>query len=304
MMDGMSEHQAHTTERTASLKATGRLCALLVMAALGLASCGLFRPGNGHSTDTDGGARDETPRAHAPRHKPADHRVLVMIGPSFAGRPELLSPAVEEYGVLDSAIPESPGMMTVMTWPDSFIVEKRPRLSKLTEAAEDPAVTIVATLGAPEGTVRELNRLREARPDVRIVSLLGEDAALSLEAVSDLVLDRASPKGILEDENATPGSLLSDEAAGVLLLGALLSAEDRDQSAAPLVKLSVSLDAARSYARNRHFGSDWTVSAFVDPDTGLKSRNHLVVDIPQTASAGSGAQSTAAPGTGADGGKS
>jgi hypothetical protein len=303
-MDGMSEHQAYTTERTASLKATGRLCALLVMAALALASCGLFRPGNGRSTDKDGGAKDETPRAHAPRHKPADHRVLVMVGPSFAGRPELLSPVVEEYGVLDDAIPESPGMMTVMTWPDSFIVEKRPRLSKLTEAAEDPRVTIVATLGAPEGTVRELNRLRSSRPDLKILSLFGEDAALQLEAVSDLVLDRTSPKGILEDENATPGALLSDEAAGVLLLGALLSAEDRDQSTAPLVKLSVSLDAARSYARNRHFGSDWTVSAFVDPDTGLKSRNHLVVDIPQTAPAPSGAQSTAAPVAGGDGGQS
>ena len=72
-----------------------------------------------------------------------------MLGPDFSGKPAVISELADEYGLLDSAIPESPGMMTVLTWPDSFMVEKRARLGVLKTAADDPAVTIVVTIGAP-----------------------------------------------------------------------------------------------------------------------------------------------------------
>ena len=212
-----------------------------------------------------------------------------MLGPSFAGRPALIEPIIEEYGVLDPDIPESPGMMTLMTWPDSFMVEKHARLSLLKNAADDPQITIVVTLGAPEGTVRELTRIHAARPDVKIVTLFAEDDGLPLEAVSDLLVDRTLPEGVLAGENSSPDAGISDASAAVLLLGSVLSAEDRDATVPPLTKLTVGLDSARNLAKLRRVGSDWVISPFVDPDTSLKSRNHLTIQIPPEPNAQPGA---------------
>lgn len=280
MMLFMSDYQATCALPSARVRGFIRSAAFLSLIVFAFASCGRMGASKAVSSADGAQSQGETPKARAPHHKPADHRILVMLGPSFAGRPALVEPIIEEYGVLDPDIPESPGMMTIMTWPDSFMVEKHARLSLLKNAADDPEITIVATLGAPEGTVRELTRIHAARPDVKIVTLFAEDDGLPLEAVSDLLVDRTLPEGVLAGENSSPDAGISDAAAGVLLLGAVLSAEDRDATVPPLTKLTVGLDSARSLAKLKRIGSDWVTSPFVDPDTSLKSRNHLTIQIP------------------------
>ena len=128
--------------------------------------------------------------------------------------------------------------------------------------------------------MRELVRIRAARPEVKIVTLFAEDNALPLEAVSDIVIDRVLPEGVLDDENASASAGLTDEESGLLLLGSALSAEEKDLTVPPLARLTTALDAARNLSKQKRLGSDWVFSAFIDPDTGLRSRNHLTVEIP------------------------
>lgn len=280
MMDAMCDYQSITNTRSAHVRTLFRFGAFVLLFVFTLASCGRFGSPKAVSGNDVSGAPTETPKARAPRHKPADHRILVMLGPDFTGKPAVVSEMADEYGLLDSAIPESPGMMTVLTWPDSFMVEKHARLSVLKTAADDPAVTIVVTIGAPEGTVRELTRIRAARPDIRIVTIFAEDDALPLEAVSDFVVDRVLPEGVLADENASASAGLSDDESGLLLLGSTLSAEEKDLTVPPLARLTLGLDTARGLSKQRRLGSDWVLASFIDPDTGLRSRNHLTVEIP------------------------
>lgn len=280
MMDGMCDYQAIKNTRSAHARSLFRFGAFVFLFVFSLASCGFFGSSKAVSGSDASGTVSETPKARAPRHKPADHRILVMLGPDFSGKPAVISELADEYGLLDSAIPESPGMMTVLTWPDSFMVEKHARLNVLKTAADDPAVTIVVTIGAPEGTVRELVRIRAARPEVKIVTLFAEDNALPLEAVSDIVIDRVLPEGVLDDENSSASAGLTDEETGLLLLGSALSAEEKDLTVPPLARLTTALDAARGLSKQKRLGSDWVFSPFIDPDTGLRSRNHLTVEIP------------------------
>ena len=259
---------------------------------------GCSRTGSGKADDVQGSG--DALKVRAPRHKPADHRILVMLGPGFTGRAALLQGLTEEYGLYDPALPDSPGMMTVLSWPDSFIVEKRPRLTVLKDSADDSAITVIVTIGAPEGTVRELTRIRAAHPEKKIVTLFAEDSGLPLEAVSDVLLDRTAPSGVLADEASLTAASLSDQELGLLLLGATLSAEDRDSTTSPLTKVSVSLDAARNLMKLKGVGQNWLLSAYIDPDTALRSRNHLTVEIP-LAAVSPGAGSPGASGAGSTG---
>lgn len=282
-----------TTVATAHFRAFVRVSFLFacIMCLAMIAGCN--RTGSGKADGAQGSADD--PKVRLPRHKPQDHRILVMLGPGFTGRTALLQGLTDEYGIYDPSVPDSPGMMTVLSWPDSFLVEKRPRLTVLKDSADDSAITVIVTIGAPEGTVRELTRIRASHPGKRIVTLFAEDASLPLEAVSDVLLDRTAPAGVLADEAALAAASLSDQELGLLLLGTTLSAEDRDEATPPLTKVSVSLDAARNLMKLRNVGQNWLLSAYVDPDTALRSRNHLTVEIPLAAGA-SGSPSADSPG--------
>lgn len=204
--------------------------------------------------------------------KTADHQVLVLLGPDYADRPEILAPIIEEYGLSGSG-----GMVLPLRYPDSFTVDKKIRLSVLSDTAKLPSATIVVTVGAPEGIVRELVKIRAARPDMRIMSLFSADEVLPLEGVSSLVLDFAQAGELLAEENTAP---ISDQDLSVLVLAAMLSAEETDAAISPLDSLVVSLDASRRILKLKTAGTGWKFASFVDPDTNLRSRNHVVLELP------------------------
>lgn len=210
-----------------------------------------------------------------PRHGPADHRVVVMLGEEYASRPRLLEPLYAEYGIAGFG-----GMVVPLSWPGSFLVEKRPRLSVLSEIAREPDTTILVTVGAPEGTVRELEKIRNTRPGMKILTLFPLDEPLPVEAVSDLVLDFKASDQPLADENAPSGPLLDDSSMGVILLALALAGEDLSSGVSPLDAVSGALDRAGSLARQKKEVSGWSFSSYVDPETGLRSRNHLVLSVP------------------------
>ncbi|HNY21639.1 MAG TPA: DUF3798 domain-containing protein [Treponemataceae bacterium] len=204
-----------------------------------------------------------------PRHRENDHKVVVLTGPEFASKQEILDALISEYG-LDGL----GGMVVPMQYPESFMDGKKMVMSKLSEAVAAPGVTTLVTVGAPEGVVRELLKIRAHFPDLRIASLFTQDEMLQVELASDLTLEYAPAGDILADENATAMPAADVDA---LILAATLALEDPDKSIAPLQRLQTSLDAARGFLKRKTAGSAWKIDAWLDPDTNLRSRVRLVL---------------------------
>lgn len=204
--------------------------------------------------------------------KIADHQVLVLLGPDYADRPEILAPIIEEYGLAGSG-----GMILQLRYPDSFTVDKKIRLSILSDTAQLPSATVLLTVGSPEGFVRELVKIRASKPEMRIISLFSADEVLPLEGVSSLVLDYAQAGELLAEENT---AVLSDPDLSVLVLAAILSGEERDAALSPIEGLAVALDASRRILKSKASGSGWKFAAYIDPDTNLRSRNHVILELP------------------------
>lgn len=245
-----------------------------------LAAFAVVLAGCAGKPDPSGSGADGKPsvaEAHKPRHRTADHQVLVMLGPGYAARPEILDGLVSEYGLSGAG-----GMVVKLLYPEDFKVGKQVRLSLLTEAAKHPDATVLVTVGAPDGIIYELNRIRAARPDLRIVSLFADDDAIPIEAVSDIMVENATSGELLAPENA---DFAPPDGIDVLLLASVLAVEDKDSSIEPLAGLTTAMDTARNLLKRKAACADWNFSDYVDPDTNLRSRTRLVL---ATAAAGSG----------------
>jgi len=221
------------------------------------------------------GGADESVKARAPHFKPADHQVLVMLGPDFATRPAILDGMKSEYGIVGFG-----GMTVQLFYPESFMTGKKTSLSVLKDKAMDPLVSIIITVGAPEQTINELNRIRAARSDIKIVTLFQSDESLPTEAVSDLLIDYPVDTGMLADENTAGSEILSkftDASLGALILGCALSEEKSTSKDSPLVRLNSGLETARTFMKLKQTDIDFSLNPYIDPDTTLRSRSHLVL---------------------------
>jgi len=225
--------------------------------------------GESGSVTGDAGSAKPARQVKPPRRKPVDHKVVVMLGPLYADRPAVTESLLAEYGVAGYG-----GMVELMPYPAAFTRNGLVRLSDLTDAVRSPGVTILVTVGAPEKTVTELNKLRADRRPLSVISVFPSDEYLPVEAVSDLVLDRSLSGEPLADEES---SLIPDADLGVLLLAAVLSGEEKDGSISPQLRLETSLDSAKILAHQKKSCAGWSFSPWIDPETGLRSRNHLVL---------------------------
>lgn len=215
-------------------------------------------------------ATAESPKKKAPRHSNDGHRVAVVAGPAYASDvtgasgaaagDSIFGELVEEYGLVADG-----GMLVFAKNVDAI--------------RGDPSVSLVITVGAPERTARDLDRLRAAMPKIRIVTLFPTDEVLSVEAVSDLVIDIPVSTELLADENAQSASSVPRSELSFLLLAAALYA-DRGPEESPAVRFDAAIVDARIAARLPGGGNGWQIAHFIDTDTGLKARNHFILDIP------------------------
>jgi len=109
------------------------------------------------------------------------------------------------------------------------------------------------------------------------MTLFSADEVLPVEAVSTLVLDYVQAGEMLAEENT---AFFTDTDLSVLVLAAMLAGEEDDSSIAPLDRLTVSLDASRRILKQKTAGADWSFAAYVDTDTNLRSRNHVLLELP------------------------
>ncbi len=190
------------------------------------------------------------------RRKPDGRYIAVWLGPSWSDRRDILDDLHAEFG----QFADGGAVLSVTT------IEEVRGLSP---------VRILVTVAVPERSVRELERFRASDPEIQILSVFPMDEVLPVEAVSDLVLDLPAASDILSGEaEDTAFSIPATELSSLLYVSVL--ALETDSSPAP-DRFSAALKLAREASRNQSVGSSWTVSAWKDPDTGIRSRNHLVI---------------------------
>ncbi len=193
----------------------------------------------------------------------ADFRVVLLAGEEYAARPAVASFLLSEYGDAESG-----GMLL--------------RRESLRAVESLPEGSIILLLGASDSVVRDLVRLRDSVERLRVVSLFCDGDVLPLEEACDIVVDLAVTGDLLADERTTAPSTLPDAELGFLLYTAALAFDVDGFDAKPPAEkrpsalLADALVRARSYAKNRTAGASWSFAPFSDPETGLRSANHML----------------------------
>lgn len=209
--------------------------------------------------------------------------LLALLGEGFSEQSGAARLVLQEYGLAG----DEGGLARVFYWPRSF--EGGATLRLFSDAAQDEAAAIVIALAAPEGTTRELNRIRSEAPNVKIASLFPSDDALATEAVSDIVVDMDIFASSLEEE--APLDITAAEAATILLAAALameeLSSEEDAPLSAPLLEEAMRLaDSLAAQADEGFSATRWEFEQAADADTGLRSKKRVLIRRAQ----GSGGQ--------------
>ena len=209
--------------------------------------------------------------------------LLVLCGENYPEESGIVELVLWEYGLARTKPP-----VRFLYWPRTFD-EADASLRLLSRTAREESPKIVAAIGAPEGTLRELRRIRGEFPEIKIVSIFPSDDALATEAVSDMVIDmdisdvEASGIGAeIAEEEETAVDITAREAA-LLLLGAVLSMEESDQGGSAATG-SAQLESAMGFALEAAMQEDssfspprWQYVQATDPDSGLRSRRHVLI---------------------------
>ena len=216
---------------------------------LSLVSCGLWKEQPAPSSPDD--VTDAKKRAI-----PA---LYVHTGPEFS-RQSLLDPLVAEYGRTESG-----GLISVFT--------------SVKELEELPYSAVVLTVGSDSGIIRPLSRLAGSRNDLRIISLFSLDDPVLLEYFSELVLDIALSGELLTPESETRGLPLGDREVSVLLVALVRSLEFRDWNKTRPEQLREQLDYSFRALGYDGVPNTWTLQHYLDPETGIRSRNHVQLSV-------------------------
>lgn len=209
--------------------------------------------------------------ASAMLKKPADHQVVIVAGSPYAEKPAAFQPSIEKFGLSGSG-----GTLFQLVYPQSFTENKKTSLGVLSRAVSENNTRSVLTIGVPEGMVGELTKIRNKFPEMKIITIFSADEQINLEAVSNLVIDMPSAGNMLDEEEST---VVSDGNLGILLYASVLFAENPDETAPPLEKFVLALESAGKSLKQKQTVDSWKVSSYKDPDTNLRSRNHIVVNF-------------------------
>lgn len=169
---------------------------------------------------------------------------------------------------------ERGGAIVPYVFPDDFMRGGSARISDLTGMLEEDEVMGLVVVGAPEGTHRVLAALQDTelnRAYYPVISLMPQDDILGIEAGSDIVIEYvpASATEELVEESGAYQENVPQLIASVAYYLTLLPADYFGGFQQDLELLT----HARQLA-----GSQWDVSRYIDPETGLCPMNHFVID--------------------------
>ena len=214
---------------------------------------------------------------------PVEKHVAILFGYGYNDKSFVDSVCLhlsEEYG-----LEKENGLILPLVYPDDFIVSgSTARISNLSSIMKDKNCRALITLGAPEYTHKALAKIQDDNLDCLVFSLFSQDDVLGTEAGSFLVFDFAEEELILSDEtDDSSNTEITEDAIKSLTNDTELKHLDKMNY---LVSKVVETLKNPSELKNKEilqvatgiFGKDWEVSSFLDTDTGLRAKNHFVLN--------------------------
>jgi hypothetical protein len=214
---------------------------------------------------------------------PVEKHVAILFGYGYNDKSFVDSVCLhlsEEYG-----LEKENGLILPLVYPDDFIVSgSTARISNLSSIMKDKNCRALITLGAPEYTHKALAKIQDDNLDCLVFSLFSQDDVLGTEAGSFLVFDFAEEELILSDEtDVSSNTEITEDAIKSLTNDTELKHLDKMNY---LVSKVVETLKNPSELKNKEilqvatgiFGKDWEVSSFLDTDTGLRAKNHFVLN--------------------------
>lgn len=214
---------------------------------------------------------------------PVEKHVAILFGYGYNDKSFVDSVCLhlsEEYG-----LEKENGLILPLVYPDDFIVSgSTARISNLSSIMKDKNCRALITLGAPEYTHKALAKIQDDNLDCLVFSLFSQDDVLGTESGSFLVFDFAEEELILSDEtDDSSNTEITEDAIKSLTNDTELKHLDKMNY---LVSKVVETLKNPSELKNKEilqvatgiFGKDWEVSSFLDADTGLRAKNHFVLN--------------------------
>lgn len=214
---------------------------------------------------------------------PVEKHIAFLFGYGYNDKAfvdSICSKLAEEYG-----LEKENGLILPLIYPDDFLVTGSiARISNLYSIVKDKNCRALITLGAPEYTHRALAKIQDENLNCTVISLFSQDDILGTEAGSFLVFDFAEDELVLSDETENE-SITEFEEEAITSLTNDTELKHLDKMNFLVSKVVESLKNPLEI-KNKEilqvatgiFGKNWEVSSFLDTDTGLRAKNHFVLN--------------------------
>lgn len=214
---------------------------------------------------------------------PVEKHIALLFGYGYNDKAfvdSICSKLAEEYG-----LEKENGLILPLIYPDDFLVTGSiARISNLSSIVKDKNCRALITLGAPEYTHRALAKIQDENLNCTVISLFSQDDILGTEAGSFLVFDFAEDELVLSDETEDE-SITEFEEEAITSLTNDTELKHLDKMNFLVSKVVESLKNPLEI-KNKEilqvatgiFGKNWEVSSFLDTDTGLRAKNHFVLN--------------------------
>lgn len=187
------------------------------------------------------------------------------------------------------------------SYPEDFTRHGIPRISDLTELANDKYLTDVILIDPPARSDRYIAQIKESNPEITFYCLMPTEDILAMEAWCKNVLSFAVNTSIessedaetkpIDEENLVSGIKLLTEAAILEQSGDFVKESQEYPETSGTIVNPANESSAGAFLpvetftklREKVPGTEnWEISHYTDPDTGLKSQNHFVIKPSQT----------------------
>ncbi len=244
----------------------------LAIASLAFISCSRKK----NTADQNGAAAENTQKENArPQWQPTKKKICIVFGYGYNSE-EFVKNEVKRleanFGLSDEEASENSGLIIPYVFPDDLKVGSTGRISRLTTLLEDVDLTGIITIGAPEYTSNTLANLRddEKHPLLAIYTLFPQDDILAIEATSDFVLDRA----VEQSDNVQEVK----EEAEQKDIGEIEEIIDNAIDYMTMIEEPLKSNSELLTHVNNIAGAYYKIKRYVDPETGLSSINHFIIE--------------------------
>lgn len=216
-------------------------------------------------------SQSTTPQEDKPLWQVTNKRVCILFGYGY-NSPEAVATIMDTLSKQYGASEEG-GLIAPIVFPDDFRRETKAVPSDffelLSEYKNNHNLSGIVLLGAPERTHQALSRLQDSYEDevpYAVFSFFPQDDVAGMEAVADIVVDKAQHQTEDEVVEVEYDQFIQDDISEILLAAIqyMLNVEHSFQKDLTL------------YAYAQQILSPHNVAHYVDPETGLRSINHFI----------------------------